>query len=496
MSCSLSDTAKPGFLAGLAAIIIEQDPAKPLRVKTWLEQVGRAILDSGCIIVLRPTLAETNNNLRVLSNIFDDIGLPNTGLPVATEKRSKTSRRFDSNYTPRIYIFKPKASWDEIANFLIQHPVGTAPSGSLNIDDAALDEPLTDQAKILLGRAFWNCDSLKIRQLPGGRSGADVFCVYAKDAHGSPLPYFVKLGDRKSISLEHDNYRLNVEPYIPFHLGPHLVFERCCLGSVGGILVGNFVDEAETLTRCAVEGRATAAIACLFDRTLRGWHSAATLSPKPLHEWLSGAYPSMKTTFAPRLAISKQLGATKELIDLKSLFDSSDANKVKIGPIHGDLHAANVCIRANDAIVIDFCAHRSAPLVYDAASLEASLFVDGFRACEKVDVANLVEQLLPLYECDPDCRIPAHPDLRDDYHWYRSAIRQIRIYGREMAVGDKQYAAALAVAFLVKATKDLGASEPENSLRAAAYVFAEHLLVRNAQAIASSACNVQQAVGT
>ena len=63
-----------------------------------------------------------------------------------------------------------------------------------------------------------------------------------------------------------------------------------------------------------------------------------------------------------------------------------------------------------------------------------------------------------------------------------------------MAVGDRQYAAALAVAFLVKATKDLKAGEPENSLRAAAYVFAEHLLQKNAQPATGAICNVPQVV--
>ena len=95
---------------------------------------------------------------------------------------------------------------------------------------------------------------------------------------------------------------------------------------------------------------------------------------------------------------------------MRILFDGGDQNNVKIGPIYGDLHAANVCIRADDAIVIDFCAHRSAPLVYDAACLEASLFVDGFRTDDKLVIASLVQHLLPLYDCDPDCRIPAHPD--------------------------------------------------------------------------------------
>ena len=52
---------------------------------------------------------------------------------------------------------------------------------------------------------------------------------------------------------------------------------------------------------------------------------------------------------------------------------------VRVGVVHGDLHALNVLVRGGDAIVIDFeKLEIQLPLLLDLASLEAGLFVDGF----------------------------------------------------------------------------------------------------------------------
>ena len=53
-----------------------------------------------------------------LSNIFDAIGLPNTGLPAVTETRSRTSRRFDSSYTPASTYSNPKRVGTKSRTFL------------------------------------------------------------------------------------------------------------------------------------------------------------------------------------------------------------------------------------------------------------------------------------------------------------------------------------------------------------------------------------------
>ena len=70
---------------------------------------------------------------------------------------------------------------------------------------------------------------------------------------------------------------------------------------------------------------------------------------------------------------AKQLGATLDLGALRTLFARCKDTPVLVGRTHGDLHAANVRVRATDAVVIDFYAHRdNQPLIFDAATLEAS----------------------------------------------------------------------------------------------------------------------------
>jgi hypothetical protein len=289
-----------------------------------------------------------------------------------------------------------------------------------------------------------------------------------------PLPFFVKIGSRKKILIEYQNYVDNVAPYVPFHLGPHLVADRCCLGAYEGVIVGDFVEESESLLHCAQDGRAASAIACLFDRTLRGWYRGSHLEERPFCEILKRHFP--RKISRDRFARACQLGARRDLKELRGLFECCKSTPVIVGPIHGDLHAANVRVRATDAIVIDFYGHREDPLVYDAACLEASLLVDGFPSVRKSKIKNWLQSISTLYDHVPLQGVLKQANPKNQSAWFHSCVRQIRLYARQMEYGPPQYAAALAVALLTKATKDPEVSEPEASRRAAAYVLAERVL--------------------
>src|SRR5579871_4572086 len=142
-----------------------------------------------------------------------------------------------------------------------------------------------------------------------------------------------------------------------------------------------FCRESEGLAQCAREGRAGSAIACLFNRTLAGWHRFAQQEEQEssqLAKSLCHRFPRMNARLELRLTRARELGATKSLVELRALFQRCVTTPVLVGPIHYDLHAGNVHVRATDAIVIDFAAHNRGPLLWDAASLEASLLVDGF----------------------------------------------------------------------------------------------------------------------
>jgi len=337
---------------------------------------------------------------------------------------------------------------------------------------------LDDEARLLIQRAFWDCADINLVKTTEGHSGATVYHAHAEltaGVHGPwPQPYFVKIGKRAKILTEYTKYEQHVDPYIPFHLGPQLEPERCCLGATQGIIVGDFVEESEDLLDCACEGRAAAAIACLFDRTLQGWHRAARKDGTSIAERFTQWFP--KAIGNDRFECARTLGAQRSLADLQTLFQRCDSKPVFVGPIHGDLHAANVRVRATDAIVIDFFRHGcNLPLLYDAACLEASLLVDGFRQDNR-DITEWMSSLRVLYdESLLDGTLP-HVSPKNQSCWFHTCVRQIRRYARQWECRNLQYAGALGLALLQKAVKDKDALDLEGSRRAAAYVLAEQVL--------------------
>ena len=313
----------------------------------------------------------------------------------------------------------------------------------------------------------------------GGLSGVQVYRAYAElTAHQTahwPLPYFLKIGNRNEIFDEYQNYERQGRAYIPFHLGPRLDGERCCLGSQQGILVGDYVDESESLRDCASDGRGAAPIACLFTRTLHGWYRGSNEDPRSLATHLFPLFP--KAMPMARFRRAKKLGAKKKLAELRALFEHcKKLRPVRVGPIHGDLHPGNVLVRASDAIIIDFAKHRPGPLVYDAASLEAGLLADGFDR-DKRDVSALLESIMPLYTNLYLLPGHTHAHPKNPSFWLYPFVRQIRLYARPMECHEGQYAAALAVALLKKACKDLKFTRRKEDLRAGAYVLAELVLL-------------------
>jgi hypothetical protein len=137
-------------------------------------------------------------------------------------------------------------------------------------------------------------------------------------------------------------------------------------------------------------------------------------------------------------------------------------------------------------VVIDFYAHRdNQPLILDAATLEASLLVDGFGAApptkgriKKADLKAWFDSVHSLYKGEVlPIDVSPKENPKSKSFWFHSCVGQIRRQAREWAFTSNQYAAALALALLVKAKKDPNVPEPEATRRAAAYVFAERLLV-------------------
>lgn len=486
-SCTAEELHTPAYLRQVAGVVFTQQPTKLPRIVQELKQNASLPLDFDCRVIVRlaPGPANTSGNAgrAVLTTLS-----PSLGLPIAELGDPNGEPPF-----PHLHVFDTGVAWNEVANYVLQHPSERLPvSDTLpsitTITHSGASLNLTSSQARLVRRAFFDCSEVHLVAHDDGRSGVMVCRAHAtlRTSHLGPwpVPYFVKLGARAKILTEYQNYHRYVEPYIPFHLGPHLVQARCHLGATEGIIVGEYVDESESLLACAQAGRAAAAISCLFDRTLHGWHRIA----QPAQRALLAELPWPRRVNNERIARARELGATRTLDELHSLFAALDSQPVLYGPIHGDLHASNVRVRGADAIAIDFFAHGEGPLLRDAAALEASLLVDGLtNTARKIDVRALLSSTLVLYEqpqlTDP---LPAC-DPKDVVYWFHSCVRQIRLYARRMEYREHQYAAALAAALLMKAGKDSNAIEPEASVRALAYVLAESVLASALAAVQTQA---------
>ncbi len=486
--CSDGDLRRPDFLAGITAAVLTQNPEKPLQIGEYIKNHAARLLDYDCQIILRPGSQPLSDSPSIITNAISKRLIWTAWLPPeqASTLRWQSAQGAVGSLPPfpRANFFSFSVSWREIANVVSENPSGRAPNSSLQItvqqngEQAHHGAGLTEDEMILIRRAFWDCADVCLEPVSGGRSGLSVFRAHAELEQGLagrwPQPYFVKIGSRRKILAEFEHYEGRVRPYVPFHLGPHLDSKRCCLGARKGVIVGDYVEESESLRDCACEGRAASAIACLFDRTLLGWHRVFEQKQTSIADDLASRFP--KTQLGVRLDRARALGTNCDLNQLRQLFEQCQTKPTLVGLVHGDLHSANVRVRATDAIVIDFFAHQEYPLVFDAATLEASLFVEGFRD-DKREIGDWLRSIEPLYMQKPFWSSPAHVNPKNTSFWFFACVHQIRRYARQWECGDNQYATALAVALLIKASKDLGVNEPEASRRAAAYVMAERILV-------------------
>lgn len=487
---------QPADLQGIGVVVLPQSRDKALQITRDLERHAERLLDYDCRVIVQPAPVEVVEpagglepppDLRsIITNYLEQQRLPMAGL-LLTDKTGKKHRRRKvrkDDPPPHIRLMSDSDSWDDIANYVVEHPSGNAPALPQHLEVRVADEfgqaaVLEPNKDILVRRAFSNCAEIHLVRMAEGRSGVGVYRAFPKVARSLLksrwlLPYFIKIGKRKKIFAEYENYVDAVEGYVPFHLGPHLVQDRCCLGAKDEIIVGDWVEESESLRDCARNGRAATAIACLFDRTLHGWYRNAETIDKSVAAVLAPRLPWRRIR-GERYRRAKELGATKTLGELRQLLRCCNSLGVVVSPIHGDLHASNVRVRATDAIVIDFFAHDGAPILYDFASLEASLLVEGFSDDLDADTARWMRSIQPLYTT-PLNMAPPLADPHDSHSWFYACVRQIRHHAQRGEISDGQYAACLAVALLVKVHKDMALSNAEGSRRAAAYVFAERIL--------------------
>jgi hypothetical protein len=507
------DTA---VLATTGAVVFRQSKEKPRRIVQELEAHARELLAHDCHVFVEladptaspvahaPGMREADLRLLVV-DAFNRLQLPLSGLSEGLVAQLGTwfkelhpDGMQTERLAPLIHVLanrdarphlREAAVWQEVLEALRLTPPGPAPGEGLRIE--AIDHrgrklKLDDEKRVLVARAFHDCDRVKLIEVTNGLSSALTLRAFAHLRVGQvggswPYLFFAKLGPRSKISREFLAYQETALENIPFHLGPRLRLDRCALAGSQGIIVSDYVTDAEALRDCARDGRAVGPIASLFNVTLRAWQSSARTDRTSLRAWL---LPHLEKIVVPphRKRLLAEYGSKLQPKDFKDRLPDRVDEQVVVGAIHGDLHATNVLVRGADAILIDFeKVGPAGPLLWDLASLEGGLFVDGFVG-DRRTAKSLLRSVRDIYtSVDVMAVTSCHPS--EGSAWFFACVRQVRMRARELERARGQYAATLAVVLMRKGCNPEKFTSIERKpglsredLRAMAYVVAEWAL--------------------
>lgn len=511
-TCYLLDdetVSQPGLMGATDSVVFTQNSELPFKVRQDLSRFAAIALNYDCRAYVRHLV--DHNALDFVLRTLNEFKLPPSGF------NSAHSELFDNDWfegpnnpplAPCVHLLAANDKWDALGNLIARNPAGRSPNAALEIDirnashkPIDLREKEQDELLLLLRRAFWNCSTIRLVSKANGLSGVDTFEAFAQIAPTNvggnwPQRYFVKMGPRLKIAREFVKYGLIALEHVPYHLGPRLRLDRCVLGQSQGLIVSDYVSGGEALRDCARDGRGVTAIGNLFNQTLIAWRRGAIEDHRPLQSYLLGE-EVLKDRQLPhhRMPLIQAFGATKSVEELKSIIErSSPSQPVLSGVIHGDLHATNVLVRVNDAVIIDLeRVQNNAPLLFDAASLEGGLFVDGFVKDQR-SASEVLDSIRSLYTAtafdhaiDHYC-LPHNPST-----WFIESVRQIRMQVRQIERQRHQYAWTLAAVLLKKACNDMNFQERQDlrspgtppltreSVRALAYVLAEQILLELSQ---------------
>jgi len=312
--------------------------------------------------------------------------------------RIKTEAMIEKGVGHTVEIYS-RPETKEAAEYIARAYVGPLQRSLPKIDPIKLKDP---EMEILLRRAFFDCNRIRLEHLPGGKASDGVFTVHAwcdeANAGPRPLPFFIKFGEPDGIEAERQTYQTHAELYIPFNLRPNLDRHRCVRGSKYSALVGNFVEDATPLRKTLRQGVGDGVLFALFETSLKAFRVQAfaicsskrttglndfvkdrvrgkARPPKIARSWceiMNDADEVKEGTKILTLAASYGLKSKPEALE-KLLCDTAKEIPHWWGPTHGDLHAGNVMVRRGDSILIDFGSVADGPLTADPATLEVSL---------------------------------------------------------------------------------------------------------------------------
>ena len=343
------------------------------------------------------------------------------------------------------------------------------------------DDQLSREERILLRRAFTDCTSVKLVKQTTGT--AKVFCAFATLEHSRagpiPLPFFVKFDKAHRIRLELKNYQECTTLHIPFNQRPNLDINRCLIGQPIGIIVGNFVEQSESLQEVVDRGAGRSALHSLFEGALRGWRRQAFYDARYTREAniLVGMDRARPSTYVLRrqdrlLKRQRQLGpSSKSFEQLEGMMASQPPISFRSGVIHGDLHGNNVRVTGNDAILIDFASIADGALTADPAALDVSLFLDT-KTVKGNDWVELADASFAI-----DALIGSTPPPRPEHAAANllEAIHYVRQMAANVTLTPYEYPLVVALQLIRKSSYS-GQDEEQEQRRYHAYRLADRIV--------------------
>jgi hypothetical protein len=170
-------------------------------------------------------------------------------------------------------------------------------------------------------------------------------------------------------------------------------------------------------------------------------------------------------------------GAVYSQKDLWEQLINLPEQRWRAAPMHGDMHAENVRVRNNDAIIIDLANVRSGPLCADVASLEVWLAFEVPSSPDQVPDRAVWTQVVNQLYAPADVSRPPNLGTTDvGLDWLHSCARQTRMIGSAICECDTEYATAIALHLLRRAQYVEDGSEEDAYRRGLAYFLGSQLV--------------------
>ncbi len=389
------------------AIVIAEHAQRMGFLRTCIDALKSSAEDYGLAFVI---IAESNNHFLQIQKYWKELAIRGE---------------------PRIY--RPE-DLGNAAEYIIRNDPGP-PLGDPKIETSRFT--LSPKVRHMLQRAFYDCGKIHLEKLTGGKNSLNVYSVEAwlrlTEVGPRPLPFFIKIATHKEIEHELSNYHRYAEFYIPFHLRPNIVKERCVTICDYSAIVGNLVDEAMPLRQSLRAGHGAGALFTLFETSLKGFRFQPSLYQQvvrdmSLSEFVKGRIRADEIAL-PVVHRAQEFGLSLNPIDLQNdLVQRSGKLRCLVGPYHGDLHSGNVLIRGRDAILIDFSSASDGPLTADPAALEVSLMFGTDKDDKAKAFASWREFIDEVYgTTELKLRAPAlHESKAGPFSWLRRPLRELR----------------------------------------------------------------------